>query len=52
MFDKRNIFDSILSVFALSAGAVALALHSGPVVVLCGVILLAIGGLGLAFGNW
>jgi len=52
MFSNRNIFESILSVFSLAVGAVAIAFCPGPLVLVCGVVLFIMGVMGLIFGNW
>lgn len=48
----RLATDRVLSLVALAVGAAALALHDGPAMVGVGVLALAMGVLGLAFGNW
>ncbi|MCD8190042.1 MAG: hypothetical protein LUD78_07455 [Clostridiales bacterium] len=48
----RLATDRVLSLVALAVGAAALALHDGPVMVGCGVVMLLVGLLGLAFGTW
>lgn len=44
--------DRVLSIVALVVGAVALAIHNGPLMIGCGVVALIMGVLGLTFGNW
>lgn len=48
----RQATDRAQSIVALTVGAVALAIHNGPLMIGCGVVGLLIGILGLTFGNW
>lgn len=48
----RQATDQALSLVALVVGAVALAIHDGPLMIGCGVVALLMGLLGLTFGNW
>ncbi len=51
-FDSPLPVDRVLSLVALAVGAAALALHDGPAMIGVGVLALAMGCLGLAFGTW
>ncbi|MCD8052166.1 MAG: hypothetical protein LUE89_10905 [Clostridiales bacterium] len=51
-FDSALPIDRVLSLVALAVGAACLALHESPAMVGVGLLALAMGCLGLAFGTW